>query len=151
MKTSEEILYHDYEIGIRDKVIENMNKLKQIKEYYNFNKLTEDAYYLTIKEMKNPVTELNKYVTEAVTYSTETREWTSALVTRTEYNPNTKELILEFKNGKKYLYKKFDEEQYQAFCSAESQGKYFLAEIRKKYKDTEDVIKLELDEQSTGS
>ena len=84
-------------------------------------------------------------------YTVESREWTSSLVNKTEYTPDTMELIIEFNNGKKYLYKNFSEKQYQAFCDAESQGKHFLTEIRKKYKDTEDVIKLDTDEQSTGS
>jgi len=85
------------------------------------------------------------------TYTVESREWKSALVNKTEYTLDTKELIVKFNNGKKYLYKNFSEEQYQAFCSAESQGKYFLSEIRNKYNNTEDIIKLDTDEQSTGS
>jgi len=137
MQTVEDFLHHAYTLGIHEQVLANMEIVKKQKPYYNTQELVEDAYHLTIKEME--------------IYTTETREWKSSLVNKTEYTPDTMELIIEFNNGKKYLYKNFSEEQYHAFCNAESQGKHFLTEIRKKYKDTEDVIKLDTDEQSTGS
>ena len=137
MQTIEDFLYQAHKQGIHEKVIANMEIVKRTKKYHNIIDAVQDAYHLTIKEME--------------LYTVESREWKSSLVNKTEYTPDTMELIVEFNNGKKYLYKNFGEEQYQAFCTAESQGKYFLAEIRKKYKDTEDVIKLETDEQSTGS
>jgi len=137
MQTLEDFMYHAHKLGIHEQVLANIDIVKKYKKYHNINELVEDAYHLTIKEME--------------IYTVESREWTSSLVNKTEYTPDTMELIIEFNNGKKYLYKNFSEKQYQAFCDAESQGKHFLTEIRKKYKDTEDVIKLDTDEQSTGS
>jgi hypothetical protein len=137
MQTAEDFLHHAYELGIYKKVLGKMVDIQKTHKFQSVNESVEFAYHLITKEME--------------LYTTESREWKSALVKQTKYTPDTMELIIEFNNGKKYLYKNFTEEQYQAFCNAESQGKYFLSEIRKKYKDTEDVIKLETDEQSTGS
>ena len=137
MQTAEDFLHQAHKLGIHEKVLANIAVVQRTQKFNSVNETVEAAYHLTIKEME--------------IYTTESREWKSSLVNRTEYTPDTMELIIEFNNGKKYLYKNFTEEQYQAFCNAESQGKYFLSEIRKKYKDTEDVIKLETDEQSTGS
>ena len=132
MQTLEDILYHAHELGIYDKVLINVKDLKKTKNYFDIKELIEDAYYLTKKQIKMHITE--------------SKDWASSLVKKTEYAPDTKDLVIEFSNGKKYLYKNFNTEQYQAFCNAESQGKHFLTEIRKKYKDTEDVIKLNTDE-----
>jgi hypothetical protein len=74
--------------------------------------------------------------------------WESALVAKTEFAPANNELVIEFNNGKKYLYKNFTREDYDLFVAAESKGKHFLTHIRNKYKDTEDVIKLEEDEKN---
>lgn len=137
MQTVEDFLHHAHKLGIHEQVLANMAVIQQKQKFHSMTETVEAAYQLTIKEME--------------IYTTETREWNSSLVNKTEYTPDTMELIIEFNNGKKYLYKNFSEEQYQAFCNAESQGKHFLSEIRKKYKDTEDVIKLDTDEQSTGS
>jgi Na+-translocating ferredoxin:NAD+ oxidoreductase RnfC subunit len=137
MQTIEDFMYEAHKHGIHREVLENIEIVKRTTKFQTAVAAVEAAYHLTIKEME--------------IYTVESREWKSSLVNKTEYTPDTMELIIEFNNGKKYLYKNFSEEQYQAFCSAESQGKYFLSEIRKKYKDTEDVIKLETDEQSTGS
>ena len=65
--------------------------------------------------------------------------WNSALLKATEYNPESQELVIEFNNGKKYLYKEFDQAKYDAFAGAESKGKHFLAEIKPKYNDTNTV------------
>jgi len=76
--------------------------------------------------------------------------WNSALLKSTEYNSETQELVIEFNNGKKYMYKEFTQESYDAFVGAESKGKYFLSEMRPKYNDT-NMIKIEEDENSQGS
>jgi len=81
----------------------------------------------------------------------EKRKWDSSLLTETEYDSDTQELTIEFNNGQRYLYKNFSIEDYDTFCAAESKGKHFLTEIRKRYKNSEDMIKLETDEQSTRS
>lgn len=79
------------------------------------------------------------------------KDWISSLMKSTDYNPKLNELVVEFNNGKKYLYKNFNLEEYRSFILSESQGKYFLTNIRGKYKDTDDVIKINIDEPSTGS
>ena len=71
-------------------------------------------------------------------------EWKSTLMKSTNYNPVTQEIIIEFNNGKKYMYKNFSAEDYNGLATAESQGKYFLSNIRPRYKDNDvDVIKIE--------
>jgi hypothetical protein len=64
--------------------------------------------------------------------TTEGRDWTSSLIKHTEYNPDDKQLSVTFQNGKDYLYYDVTEEDYQSFCSAESQGSYFGKNIRGK-------------------
>jgi hypothetical protein len=82
---------------------------------------------------------------------TENKQWNSALINATEYDTKKEELTIEFNNGQRYMYKNFSLDRYDSFCAAESQGKHFLTEIRKKYAGTEDVIKLTENEQSTRS
>jgi hypothetical protein len=81
-------------------------------------------------------------------YVPETKQWTSALLKETTYDALRYEFTVTFNNEKKYKYCKFMPETYREFCSAESQGKFFLAEVRAKYKDGEDVIKIEENEHS---
>lgn len=64
--------------------------------------------------------------------TSEGREWVSTLIKRTEYTPDYKSLIVEFNNGQSYVYSEISEKEYEEFCSAESQGKYFGANIRTK-------------------
>ena len=71
--------------------------------------------------------------------TTEGRDWSSSLIKHTEYNPDDKQLTVTFQNGKDYLYYDITEEDYQAFCSAESQGSYFGKNIRGK-KDFSTVL-----------
>lgn len=84
-------------------------------------------------------------------YVPETKQWTSGLLKETTYNALRYELTVTFNNDKKYMYKNFTGESYKDFCAAESQGKFFLSEIRTKYKDGENVIKIDEDEHSKGS
>jgi len=75
-------------------------------------------------------------------YTSEILEWKSSLIKETEYTPDTLEFAITFNNGEQYLYKGLSEETYHAFCNAESQGKFFLTEIRNKYnKKTENQDK----------
>lgn len=62
----------------------------------------------------------------------ERRDWSSSLIKHTEFNPDDKQLIITFQNGKDYLYYDITENDYQEFCSAESQGSYFGKNIRGK-------------------
>ena len=52
------------------------------------------------------------------------------------YNTEDKKLVVEFNNGSIYEYNKVPWEVFTKFRLAESQGKYFNAEIAKKYKYT---------------
>jgi hypothetical protein len=58
----------------------------------------------------------------------------SANISRTEYDTESKEMIVEFKNGAKYKYDDVALSTYTKFRMAESQGKFFTAEISKKFK-----------------
>ena len=53
---------------------------------------------------------------------------------KTEYDTSTKSMIVEFNNGTRYEYEEVPHQTYTKFRAAESQGKYFISEISKKYK-----------------
>jgi hypothetical protein len=55
---------------------------------------------------------------------------------RSEYDTETKKMIVEFKNGTKYSYDEVPHKVYTQFRMSESQGKFFTSEISKKYKYT---------------
>lgn len=82
----------------------------------------------------------------AAEYIPETKTWTSSLIKETTYNSLKCELTITFLNGQKYLYKEFLPQSYESFCNAESQGKYFLSEMRKQYADNQLVTKIENNE-----
>lgn len=58
----------------------------------------------------------------------------SSNIVRTEYDTESKEMIVEFKNGLKYKYVELPHEVYTRFRMSESQGKFFNTNISKKYK-----------------
>ena len=58
----------------------------------------------------------------------------SSNIKKTEYDTVTKLLVTEFNNGLKYEYENVPHLVYTKFRNAESQGKFFTAEISKKYK-----------------
>jgi aspartokinase-like uncharacterized kinase len=58
----------------------------------------------------------------------------SSNIKRTEYDTETKKLVVEFNNGFKYEYDEVPHQIYTKFRVAESQGKFFVAEISKVYK-----------------
>jgi hypothetical protein len=60
----------------------------------------------------------------------------SSNIVRTEYDTESKEMIVEFKNGLKYKYDSVPHEIYTRFRMTESQGKFFSSDISKKYKYT---------------
>jgi hypothetical protein len=70
-------------------------------------------------------------------------KWESSLVNATEYTREDQELVIEFNNGTRYLYKNFTADDYLAFLEAESKGKHFLTHIRSRYQESDDIIKLE--------
>jgi hypothetical protein len=58
----------------------------------------------------------------------------SSNIRKTEYDTETKSLVVEFNNGHRYEYESVPHQSYTAFRAAESQGKYFTTDISKKYK-----------------
>lgn len=52
----------------------------------------------------------------------------------TEYDTETKLMIVEFNNGTKYEYSEVPHQIYTRFRMSESQGKFFSTDIAKKYK-----------------
>ena len=57
----------------------------------------------------------------------------SSNIKSTEYDVETKDLVVEFNNGLKYLYTGVPHQLYTKFRLAESQGKFFTSEISKKF------------------
>lgn len=50
------------------------------------------------------------------------------------YEGDTKTLMVEFKNGSKYVYEDVPVELFEAFGKADSAGRFFFANVRGKYK-----------------
>lgn len=57
----------------------------------------------------------------------------SSNIKRTEYDTATKQLVVEFNNGTKYLYDNLPHEIYTKFRLSKSQGEFFNSNISKKY------------------
>ena len=58
----------------------------------------------------------------------------SSNIKHTEYDTETKKLVVEFNNGFKYEYDDIPHQTYTKFRMSESQGKFFTTEISKAYK-----------------
>jgi len=58
----------------------------------------------------------------------------SSNIKKTEYDTDSKLLIVEFNNNTKYQYDEVPHQIYTKFRLAESQGKFFTSEIAKKFK-----------------
>lgn len=58
----------------------------------------------------------------------------SSNIRKTEYDTETKKLMVEFNNGLKYEYDEIPHQLYTKFRISESQGKFFTTEISKKFK-----------------
>ena len=58
----------------------------------------------------------------------------SSNVKNTEYDLDSKKLLVEFNNGIKYEYEDVPHKIYTQFRMAESQGKFFSTNIAKSYK-----------------
>lgn len=58
----------------------------------------------------------------------------SSNLVRTEYDVETKKLVVEFKNGLKYEYDDVPHQTYTTFRSAKSQGNFFNTSISKAFK-----------------
>lgn len=58
----------------------------------------------------------------------------SSNLSKTEYDTETKKLIVEFKSGLKYEYDEVPHQLYTQFRMSESQGKFFSSNISKTFK-----------------
>lgn len=58
----------------------------------------------------------------------------SSNIRRTEFDTNSKELVVEFNNGFRYLYENVPHQIYTQFRMSESQGKFFNTKIAKTFK-----------------
>jgi aspartokinase-like uncharacterized kinase len=58
----------------------------------------------------------------------------SSNIKKTEYDTETKKLVVEFNNGFKYEYEEVPHQIYTKFRMAESQGKFFVSDISKTFK-----------------
>jgi aspartokinase-like uncharacterized kinase len=58
----------------------------------------------------------------------------SSNIKKTEYDTETKKLIVEFNNNLKYEYDEVPHQIYTKFRKAESQGKFFTTDIAKNFK-----------------
>lgn len=58
----------------------------------------------------------------------------SSNIRKSEYDTETKKLVVEFNNGFRYEYDEVPHQIYTRFRSSESQGKFFTSDIAKKYK-----------------
>jgi hypothetical protein len=58
----------------------------------------------------------------------------SSNIKSTEYDTESKKLVVEFNNGTKYEYEDVPHQMYTKFRMSESQGKFFSTDISKKYK-----------------
>ena len=57
----------------------------------------------------------------------------SSNIKSTEYDTETKDLVVEFNNGVKYKYDNVPHQVYTKFRLSESQGKFFTTDIAKNY------------------
>lgn len=57
----------------------------------------------------------------------------SSNIKSSEYDTESKELVVEFNNGAKYKYENVPHQVYTKFRLAESQGKFFTTDIAKQY------------------
>jgi aspartokinase-like uncharacterized kinase len=58
----------------------------------------------------------------------------SSNIKKTEYDTQSKDLIVEFNSGLKYVYENVPHQLYTQFRMSESQGKFFNSKISKVYK-----------------
>lgn len=58
----------------------------------------------------------------------------SSNIRKSEYDTETKKLIVEFNNGQRYEYDEVPHQLYTSFRTSESQGKFFSSKISKVFK-----------------
>ena len=73
-------------------------------------------------------------IREIITGTKILNEIKSSNLAKTEYDTDTKKLLVEFNNGIKYEYDDVPHQLYTQFRISESQGKFFSSKIAKQYK-----------------
>lgn len=58
----------------------------------------------------------------------------SSNIRKSEYDTETKKMIVEFNNGQRYEYDEVPHQLYTSFRTSESQGKFFSSKISKVFK-----------------
>jgi hypothetical protein len=58
----------------------------------------------------------------------------SSNIKKTEYDTETKKLVVEFNNNHRYEYDEVPHQIYTKFRKSESQGRFFTTDIAKKFK-----------------
>lgn len=58
----------------------------------------------------------------------------STVIRRFDYRPGSRELVVEFVTGRRYVYSDVPEREAQAMRAAFAKGRYFNAHIRDKYR-----------------
>ena len=58
----------------------------------------------------------------------------SSNIKKTEFDTESKELVVEFNNGLRYLYEGVPHQIYTQFRTSDSEGKFFNSKIAKTYK-----------------
>jgi len=71
---------------------------------------------------------------EEITGTKIINEIQSSNIRKTEFDTESKELVVEFNNGLRYSYENVPHQLYTQFRMSESQGKFFNSKIAKVYK-----------------
>lgn len=72
-------------------------------------------------------------VTDDFTDQTETKSFSSSLVSEATYNSQTRELDVSLTNGRSYTVQGFPPEEWEQFKGAFSPGQFFNSRIKGKY------------------
>jgi hypothetical protein len=117
MSAIEAILHSAHYKGIKEEVLARVETPEYKKVTAVYSHKVETAYLEILEEMKKAG-------------KIEERNWSSSLLSKTSYNFDKETLVVEFNNGQEYVYDGITSSEYSEFAKAESQGKYFLSNIR---------------------
>jgi hypothetical protein len=68
------------------------------------------------------------------------KEVVSSTISQIQYNEETSEMIIQFKNGGSYSYEGVPQNLFESFHSAESVGSFFHKNIRGEYNSTRILV-----------
>lgn len=111
------------------KLTENLQKLNQDAELNKIICFRSPKDSHNLKSLKKMGLEINKIL--------DFKLEESKVIKNVNYNKETQDLVLEFRNGKKTLYKEVPEDTVQDFIDARSAGIFFYENIEKKYESIE--------------